>query len=851
MCSMSLSGTTADTSSDAQRPLRRDIRLLGDLLGQVLLEQEGQALFDIEERVRQTSRQGDFAAVQAIVSSLSLDEQARLVRAFSLYFQLTNLAEQHHRIRRRRQYAVEQRVGSESLHAAFRRLTDAGVDQAAIRRAAGQVSLQLVLTAHPTEATRRTVLAAQLGVSALLHQLDDPQLSEAGRHDVEDTLAELITTLWQTDETRAKRPRVVDEIRHGLWFFEQSLFDVAPALVGDYRRWLPEAPLPLRFGSWIGGDQDGNPNAGPETLTQAVDRARKLIIERYIAEVHDLARTLGVSSSVVDINEDVLTTTATDASAMPKVDSDIGTSLDEEPYRRKLWMMWHRLRRTLSAEGPHAYASIDEFRADLDIIDASLRAHRGDRIANGRLASLRRRVELFGFHVAKVDVRVHARDLERAAERIGDTLQTVATLQREHGEAVCDTLILSGTTGAAPVLRALEMTRDAGLTVAVVPLFETIEDLQHAGEVVDALMRDPAFSALLERRGRRIEIMVGYSDSAKDGGYLSAQWEIYRAQEDLAEVAARHDVQLTIFHGRGGSTGRGGGPTHAAILAQPAGHPPGRLKLTEQGETISFKYGLPGLAYRNLEAALSATLLSAFPDVARSAAPPFGRDLITDAARRAEEAYRSLVWTNPAFVAFFRSFTPVDELALLEIGSRPARRPAADSEYLESLRAIPWVFAWTQNRCLLPAWYGCGTGLAPIAETPAGLESLRRLYQEWPFFRSIVENLEMTLAKTSLDIARCYLTLVPAEAEPERHFALIEEEHARTTRLVLDIVEARQLLDRHPVVQRAIHLRNPYVNPINAVQVELLRTYRAGDADAARPLVRTIAGISAGLRNSG
>lgn len=837
--------------SDAQRPLRRDIRLLGELLGQVILEQEGQALFDTEERVRQTSRRGDFAAVQDIVSTLSLDEQARLVRAFSLYFQLTNLAEQHHRIRRRRQYAVEQRVGAESLDAAFRRLTDAGIDEAALRKAAQHVSLELVLTAHPTEATRRTVLAAQLGVSALLHQLDDPQLSDAGRRDVEDALAELITTLWQTDETRAKRPRVVDEIRHGLWFFEQSLFDVAPALVGDYRRWLPDAPLPLRFGSWIGGDQDGNPNAGPDTLTQAVERARRLVITRYLDEVHELARSLGVSSSVVDVDEAVLTTTEADAAAMPKVNAEIGTSLDEEPYRRKLWMMWHRLRRTLHEDGPHAYVSADEFRADLDLIDRSLRAHRGDRIANGRLAALRRRVELFGFHVAKVDVRVHARDLETGHARVAETLRTVATLQEAHGPTVCDTLILSGTTGSAPVLRALEMTREADLTVAIVPLFETIDDLQRAGDVVDALIREPAFAALLDRRGRRLEVMVGYSDSAKDGGYLSAQWEIYRAQEDLAAVAARHDVELTIFHGRGGSTGRGGGPTHAAILAQPAGHPPGRLKLTEQGETISFKYGLPGLAYRNLEAALSATLLSAFPDVARSAAPSFGRDLMTDAARRAEHAYRSLVWNNPAFVAFFRAFTPVDELALLEIGSRPARRPAEDAAYLQSLRAIPWVFAWTQNRCLLPAWYGCGSGLAPIAETRAGLDTLRRLYREWPFFRSIIENLEMTLAKTSLDIARRYLSLVPAAAEPERHFALIEAEHALTTRLVLDIVEAKQLLDRHLVVQRTIHLRNPYVNPINAVQVELLRRYRGGDQQAARPLVRTIAGISAGLRNSG
>jgi phosphoenolpyruvate carboxylase len=348
-----------------------------------------------------------------------------------------------------------------------------------------------------------------------------------------------------------------------------------------------------------------------------------------------------------------------------------------------------------------------------------------------------------------------------------------------------------------------------------------------------------------------MEVMVGYSDSAKDGGYLAAQWEIYRAQEDLSAVAARQRLELTIFHGRGGSTGRGGGPTHAAILAQPGGHARGRLKLTEQGETISFKYGLPGLAYRNLEAALSATLLSVFPNVVGSSAPAYGRELMAEAARASEQAFRAFVWQNPTFVPFFRSFTPVDELALLEIGSRPARRPSADAEYLQSLRAIPWVFSWTQNRSLLPAWFGCGSGLAPLLETPQGLDQLRRLYRDWPFFRSIVENLEMTLAKSSLEIAKAYLDLVPESADPDGHFARIADEHARTTDVVLRIVEADRLLDRHPVVQRTIRLRNPYVNPINAMQVALLRAHRGGDADAARPLVRTIAGITAGLRNSG
>jgi phosphoenolpyruvate carboxylase len=377
--------------------------------------------------------------------------------------------------------------------------------------------------------------------------------------------------------------------------------------------------------------------------------------------------------------------------------------------------------------------------------------------------------------------------------------------------------------------------------LSVVPLFESIADLRAAPRIVTELLDAPRYAQVVEARGRRVEVMVGYSDSGKDGGYLTARWEIYRAQEALAEVAARRGLELTIFHGRGGSAGRGGGPTYDAVLAQPPGHPPGRLKVTEQGETISFKYGLPGLAYRNLEAALAATLLSAFPDVAGAEPPEGAREVVERLSERAHAAYRALVREEAGFVPFFRAFTPIDELALLAIGSRPTRRSAAADD-LGSLRAIPWVFAWTQNRCVLPAWYGCGTAFAA-----ADAGELRRLYRGWPFFRSLVENLEMTLAKSSLDISAEYLALV----DDDRLFAPIAEEHARTVEAVLEIVEARELLDRHPVVQRSIRLRNPYVDPMNAIQVELLRRYRGGEDDARRPLLRSIAGIAAALRNTG
>ena len=388
------------------------------------------------------------------------------------------------------------------------------------------------------------------------------------------------------------------------------------------------------------------------------------------------------------------------------------------------------------------------------------------------------------------------------------------------------------------MLRALAVTP---AHTAVVPLFETLDDLAAAPQILDALLRDERYL----RHGRNVEVMVGYSDSGKDGGYLAAQWAIYCAQEALAETAREHDVELTIFHGRGGSTGRGGGPTHAAIVSQPPGHPPGRLKLTEQGETVSFKYGLEGLARVNLEAALAGTLLAAFPEVSARPPTPDERATLDELARLAHRRYREFVWEQPRFVEFFRLVTPVDELALLEIGSRPARRPN-DANYLASLRAIPWVFAWTQNRVLLPAWFGCGTALASLTAA-----ELRSLYEGLPFFRTVVDNLEMTLAKSSLDVARGYLELVPDGELRGELFDAIEEEHALTVSSVLQASGVARLLDRQPTVQRTIDLRNPYVDPMNAIQVELLRRHRAGDESARLPLLRSIAGVAAALRNTG
>jgi phosphoenolpyruvate carboxylase len=807
------SASTRRSLDDASAPLRRDVRLLGTILGNVLVEQEGEWLLQLVERTRHAARAARNEQTVEVEAFPSAHEQALVLRAFGLYFQLANLAEQHHRLRRRREDAHRGAALRESLDSALQTLGDEDVTGAG-------TSLQLVLTAHPTEATRRTVLLAHIRVARLLARLDDPRLSPRERAEVEASIAEEVTLLWQTDEVRHDRLRVSDEIRNGLWFFEHSLISAATDLVGEWEARVAPT-LPLSFGSWIGGDLDGNPSAGPASIAEALAEARKLALRRYRDEIRELAVELSATRSLARVSDELEASIARDEAELPAHAAEIGARNELEPYRRKLSFMWWRLENDLYP-GPEALLD------DLRVIRASLASHGARRVADGRVARVERMVRIFGFHLAKLDVRLHARDLD--SERAREAVAAAVAGRRTHGPRALDTLIVSGTSSAGDVRRAAALSEEP---LSVVPLFETIDDLEAAPAILDELLRDEART--------RIEVMVGYSDSGKDGGFLAAQWAIYRAQERLAEVAREHGVELTIFHGRGGSAGRGGGPTYAAIASQPPGHPPGRVKLTEQGETVSFKYALEGLARRNLEAALAGTLLASFPD--RLPAPPSGdeRALLDRLAADSAAAYRAFVWERDGFVEFFRSFTPVDELALLELASRPARRPG-DEDYLGSLRAIPWVFSWTQNRVLLPAWYGCGTAFEQLGD-----DTLRELYERLPFFRAVVDNLEMTLAKSSLPISRAYLPLV-RDPSP---FAEIEAEHERTVRGVLAAAGVSRLLERQPVLRRSIELRNPYVDPMNAVQVELLRRHRAGDETAQLPLLRSIAGIAAALRNTG
>jgi phosphoenolpyruvate carboxylase len=805
-------------TTDSAAPLRRDVRMLGTILGTVLVEQEGPWLLELVEQIRRDARSARRdGAVAAVDPALGAHQQALVLRAFGLYFQLANLAEQHHRLRRRREDAHDGRVSRESLEGAFQQIGN-HLDQ----RAHG-TEIRLVLTAHPTETTRRTILLGHIRVSEQLRLLDDPRVSPVEQLEAEERIAEEVTLLWQTDEVRHDRLRISDEIRNGLWFFEHSLMSAATDLLKEWRDKVPGSPPPVAFGSWIGGDMDGNPAAGPASIREALEHARTVAFNRYRSEVRTLAVELASARSLVQVSPELEASLARDEAELPYYAEEIGPRNELEPYRRKLSFMWWRL-------STNGYADATALLDDLRTIRASLAAHGGQRIANGRVARLERMVELFGFHVAKLDIRLHARDLE--TERAREAVDAAVDARRQYGPASLDTLIVSGTSSADDVHRALALSDE----LSVVPLFETVDDLKAAPEILDRLLEDGRFSA----RGH-VEVMVGYSDSGKDGGYLAAQWGIYRAQEELADVARRYDVELTIFHGRGGSAGRGGGPTFAAIASQPASFPAGRVKLTEQGETVSFKYGLEGLARRNLEAALAGTLLATYPE--RLPEPPSAadRELLDGMADISRSAYRALVWEDERFVQFFREITPVDELSLLEIASRPARRPN-DTDYLASLRAIPWVFSWTQNRVLLPAWFGCGTAFAE-----AGDANLRDLYERLPFFRALVDNLEMTLAKSSLSIARGYLSLV---SDPSL-FEIIEEEKARTIAGVHAATGVERLLERQPILLRSIALRNPYVDPMNAVQVELLRRHRAGDETAQLPLLRSIAGIAAALRNTG
>jgi len=910
-------------------PLRRDINLLGRVLGQVLIEQEGRRLFDAEEEIRLLCKRLRFGydpgldgRLRDLIDGLEPDDLNRIVRAFSVYFQLVNIAERYHRVRRSRQYEASpdsppQRA---SVASALSRLKDEGMGAQDLQRVLDGMNVGLVLTAHPTEAMRRSVRRKHERVGEMLAGLESPSLTQKERRRIEEGLAEEITVLWQTDELRVRRPEVTQEIERTLLFFEHPLVSATLEAYREFEDDL-EAQFPdetprlgrvLEFGSWVGGDQDGNPFVEPPMINTALGLHRRLIVERHLASISWLVDHMSQSRRLTGVSEELQEAIDRYEARMPQVVERYRSIDPNELYRKMLLLVAERLRRTLEDPGsPDAYAGATEFLEDLSVVRESLLQHGGERTAGGGLRDLIRQVEVFGFHLAKLDVRQesatvvratatvidHATgddllameeperasllrrlladpdtldatpdDLSEDSAKVLETFGRVQAAREEFSEMPVETFVLSMAHHASDVLCVQLLAKRAGLLcvdaegnctanhLRVTPLFETVDDLERAPEVLRLLLEDPFYRSSLGHGGDLQEIMLGYSDSGKDAGYVTSNWTLYEVQGELASVARYHGVRLRVFHGRGGSAGRGGGPSYRAIMAQPAGTLDGSIRITEQGEVISFKYSMRGLARRNLDTVLAA-VLEATADRSHPTPNPVWTQAMEELSATARQAYRSLVYEDEDFLPFFSEASPIGELGSLNMGSRPARRE--QNPEVESLRAIPWVFAWTQNRFLLPSWYGSGTALGAFVRDDSKLETLREMYQGWPFFRTLVDFMQMTLAKSDLRIAYSYTSLVRDEGVRERMWARVSEEHAACMDALLLVTNSENLLDDTPVLQRSIRLRNPYVDPLSYVQVSLLRRLRKLPEDSPdregvlKTLLLTVSGISSGLLNTG
>ena len=907
-----LAELTADDAELKEAPLRRDVRSLGILLGRVLREQEGEALYAAVEELRGLlirSREADpsepgtappsssdagMERAAAIVAGVDVEQAYALTKAFSIYFELTNLAETAHRARRRR--AAELRTDRPPQPGTFRgtlrRLKEAGMDRAAVLARLAEVCVIPVFTAHPTEVSRRTVLFKRARIARALERLDRLPLTGAEAARQEEAIAAEVTALWQTDEVRRSRPSVRDEIQMGLDYYRRVLVRTVPGLYAELADGLragfgaplsaAEVPQVLRFGSWIGGDRDGNPFVTPEVTRDALRLARETILDRYVQSLEQLVERLSTSTLQTPVSEALRGALERYASTFATLDPIPERRSQTELYRRFLGYLGARLRFARDdPHHPHAYPHARDFAADLRLVRDSLAGNRGERLAALLIDPLLRQVETFGFHLHTLDVRQHARLHARAREEllapaggalpappsdetrmVIDTLRAVAELKRTYPPEAIQVHVISGATGVDDVLTLVRLAEAAGVRMAAegddpglmpVPLFESIEDLRACPEICRELWTRADYARLLDSWGRRQEVMLGYSDSNKDGGMLTSTWEIYKAHRALHEVARETGVTLRLFHGRGGTVGRGGGPTHRAITSQPPGAFTGALRLTEQGEVLNWKYSDTVLAERNLElmvaAALGALAGPSAIDPARAAAWDRAME---EMSADAFAFYREKVAENPDILPYFEQATPVEELEHARISSRPTRRGKTTG--LGDLRAIPWVFGWMQSRHVLPAWFGVGHALERFAARGREEEALLgEMMNTFPLFNDLVRNVEVGLAKADLSIARRYAGLVEDAALRERVFGMMEEELARTTDAVLRVTGQARLLEENEVLARSIRLRNPYVDPMSLIQVDLLRRKRAGEeSDALNyALAATINGISAGLRNTG
>ena len=925
---MNAASRRAEDAAEKNRPLVEDIRLLGRILGDTIREQEGKEAFELVERVRKLSvayrLKRDTQAGRALdrlLKNLSSDQTVSVIRAFSYFSHLANIAEDRHHVRRREHHESQGDLQEGSLAMSFERLADADIRASEIVKTLRHAYISPVLTAHPTEVQRQSILSAERAIAELIAARDELR-TDRERADNEALIRARVTQLWQTRMLRTAKLTVADEIENALSYYQATFLRQIPRLYREVELLLPGheiAPF-FRMGNWIGGDRDGNPFVTEATLQMALRRQSETVLRYYLTEVHMLGAELSISAMLAPVTEQM--------QALAGRSPDRNTHREDEPYRRALTGMYSRLAATLHeltgtealrhAVAPESpYPSAGEFLADLDVIEASLRSHHADALVAPRLAPLKRAAQVFGFHLATVDLRQSSDKHEAVVAELLKTarieadysslaepakrellvrllndarplrvrvasysehavselaiFETAARMLQRFGRDAIRHYIISHTEDVSDLLEVLLLFKETGLmrgeladgavsSLIVSPLFETIGDLRNAEPIMRAFYALPGVTALVKASGAEQDIMLGYSDSNKDGGSFTSNWELYRAEIALVSLfESLKGITLRLFHGRGGTVGRGGGPSYQAILAQPPGTVNGQIRLTEQGEVIASKYANPEIGLRNLETLVAATLEATLLHPTKSAPKAFleAADAISAASYA---AYRKLVYETPGFTDYFFAATPIREIAELNIGSRPASRKATRA--IEDLRAIPWGFSWGQCRVALPGWCGFGSAIETfLGKEPKArkdkLALLQKMHKQWPFFRTLLSNLDMVLAKSDLGIAARYVELMEDKRLGKRIFGLVQAEWERTNEALALITGEKQRLASNPSLARSIEHRFPYLDPLNHLQVELMRRYRAGrDDDPGMDRVKrgihiSINGVAAGLRNTG
>ncbi|WP_280769648.1 phosphoenolpyruvate carboxylase [Salipaludibacillus daqingensis] len=915
-------------TQDANAQLRTDVKKLGTILGEVLVEHGGEDLFNKVEEIRETTKglRVDFKTesyekLKEMISGLESPQRQDVIRAFSTYFHLVNIAEQNHRIRRSRQYRLKEdgQVQPISIESAVQSVKNDQHSDEVIQTILDDLSIELIMTAHPTEATKRTVLEIQKRISQILQALDNPLITKKERKNYEESLANEVTALWQTDELRYRKPTVIDEVKNGLYYFDQTLFDVLPAVHQELEEQLDDyypghqwkVPNFLHFGSWIGGDRDGNPFVTPDVTWETLKLQRELALKKYEESIVDLMRRFSQSTERVTIDKGLIASVEEDEKAYLKK-SDMWP-IKSEVYRRKFAVILKRIRQV--GKSKTGYNDSEEMLNDLQMIKSSAEQHQKEGQKLKKLAKMTRQVELFGFHLATLDVRNHSgehetaiaeilkvvnisedysqlsekkkldvlqkvlrdprplmllnEDYSKETQEIFDVFRMIKNAHDEFGTRSIEVYLVSMTQSSSDLLEVLVLAKEAGIyrlhadgTVEsglhVAPLLETVDDLIAGPKIMKTLFDMEVYRHHIKERGDHQEIMLGYSDGSKDGGTLTANWKLFKAQQEIHDTARDYNIGLKFFHGRGGSLGRGGGPLNRSIVSQPAETLGDGVKITEQGEVLSSRYLLEDIAFRNLEQAASA-LLESSSKVHSESVKVTGlknkwEEAMEEISEKSLKKYQSLVFGDEDFLTYFKQTTPLNELRELNIGSRPMSRK--NSEAFEDLRAIPWVFAWTQCRQNLPAWYAAGSGLAAYAsKSEEHLETLREMYEVWPFFESTINNLQMALMKADLQTAKEYVDLVEDKKIGERIFADITEEYDRTKDVLLKISKSEELLDHTPNIRESVHRRNPYVDPLNYLQVDLIQKMREAEGKKSDELLTevllTISGVAAGLVNTG